>query len=88
MADSLRFVLDFAAKTAGLKDAAALADLLGDELDDTTDAGKAMAAALAAAAAKAEKDLADTVEMANGSWGNTVWAEPGNAALAPSSADS
>lgn len=65
MADSLRFVLDFAAKTAGLKDAAALADLLGDELDDTTDAGKAMAAALAAAAAKAEKDLADTVEMAD-----------------------
>lgn len=61
----MKFVLDFAAKTAGLKDATELADALGDELKADESAGKAMASALKAAADKAERALADTLEIAD-----------------------
>jgi len=62
---TMKFVLDFAAKTAGLRDATAMADELGDELNADVTAGKAMAAALKAAADTAERALADTVEIAD-----------------------
>lgn len=60
----MKFILDFAAKTAGLKDATELADKLGEELKGDETAGKQMAAALKAAADKAERALSDTLEIA------------------------
>lgn len=59
MADrSLKFTLDFLAKTAGLKDSAELLERMGDELDDDASAGKKLAAAIDAAAGAIEDDLA------------------------------
>lgn len=63
--DRLRFILDFVTQTAGLKNAQELAELLGEDLGDAEDAGKAMATALKAAADKAQKDLAETVKFAD-----------------------
>lgn len=59
----MKFILDFAAKTAGLRDATELADELGDELQADESAGKSMANALKAAADKAERALADALEI-------------------------
>ncbi|MDO8391063.1 MAG: hypothetical protein Q7V57_11285 [Actinomycetota bacterium] len=61
----LRFILDFVAQTAGLKNAQELAEQLGTELDDTQDAGTKMAAALKAAADKASQDLEETIAIAD-----------------------
>ena len=63
--DRLRFILDFVAQTAGLKNAQELAEQLGTELTDAEDAGKQMAAALKAAADKADRELAETVALAD-----------------------
>lgn len=63
--DRLRFILDFVAQTAGLKNAQELAEALGDDLTDAEDAGKQMAAALKAAADKATKELQETVDLAD-----------------------
>lgn len=63
--DRLRFILDFVAQTAGLKNAQELAEQLGDELGDAEDAGKQMAAALKAAADKATQELEETVALAD-----------------------
>jgi len=63
--DRLRFILDFVAQTAGLKNAQELAEQLGTELTDAEDAGKQMAAALKLAADKADRELAETVALAD-----------------------
>lgn len=66
MADrSMKFTLDFLAKTAGLKNAAELADALGEELDDSVDSGKKLAAAMRFTADRIESDLAETRQMAD-----------------------
>lgn len=66
MADrSMKFTLDFLAKTAGLKNAAELAEALGEELDDSVDSGKKLAAAMRFSADRIESDLAQTREMAD-----------------------
>lgn len=63
--DRLRFILDFVAQTSGLKNAQALAEELGTSLEDAEDAGKAMAAALKVGADKAQRELDDTIDMAD-----------------------
>lgn len=67
MADNMRmsFILDFAAKTAGLLDSAKLTRALGDDLDDTTDDAEQLARAMSAAADMMEADLADAKRMAS-----------------------
>lgn len=63
--DRLRFILDFVAQTSGLKNAQALAEELGTSLGDAEDAGKLMAAALKAGADKAQRELDDTIDLAD-----------------------
>lgn len=61
MADqSLRFTLDFLAKTAGLKSSKELLDQIGDELDDSVDSGKQFARAMRLVADRVEADLDET----------------------------
>lgn len=61
MADqSLRFTLDFLAKTAGLKSSKELLDQIGDELDDSVDSGKQFAQAMRLVADRVEADLDET----------------------------
>lgn len=65
MADQqLRFTLDFLAKTAGLKTSKEMLDALGEELDDSVDAGKRFAQAMRTVADKVESDLEQTAVVA------------------------
>jgi hypothetical protein len=61
---SLRFTLDFLAKTAGLKNANELLDVLSDELDGSVDAGKRFAQTMRTVADRVESDLEQTAAVA------------------------